>query len=199
MYPSIGGRSIRPAQPKGVADLAYADHVSWKESDGQDRYRRGLYIHLQRTVPYPMLVNFDGADAGVSVCKRDRSNTPLQALNLLNDPVFVESAQALAVRVLREVPGSFLEKLTFAFRTCLSRQPTPTEKDSLASYFDIQKKIFQKDPEAAAHLAPFAINGHDPIDAATWVSTATVLLNLDEFITREWQYGSSRIPPWSDA
>jgi hypothetical protein len=185
LYPSVGGKSVRPAQPKGVADLAYADHVSWKESEGQERYRRGLYIHLQRTVPYPMLVNFDGADAGVSVCKRDRSNTPLQALNLLNDPVFVEAAQALAARILREGPGSFTEMLTFAFRTCLARQPSPTEIDSLASYFDTQKKIFQKDVKAAALLAPFEVNGRDPIDAATWASAVSVLLNLDEFITRE--------------
>jgi hypothetical protein len=183
--PSVGGKSVHPAQPKGIADLAYANHVSWKESDGQERYRRGLYIHHQRTVPYPMLVNFDGADAGVSVCKRDRSNTPLQALNLLNDPVFVEAAQALAARVLLEGPGDFSGRLAFAFRTCLSRRPTPTEIDSLASYFDTQKKIFEKDPKAAARLAPFDLNGHDPLDMATWVSTASVLLNLDEFITRE--------------
>jgi hypothetical protein len=183
--PVVGGKSVHPAQPQGIADLAYANHVSWKESDGQERYRRGLYIHLQRTVPYPMLVNFDGADAGVSVCKRDRSNTPLQALNLLNDPVFVEAAQALAARVLREEPGSFSEKLTFAFRTCLARRPTSTEIDSLATYFDTQKKIFEKDHKAAASMAPFEVSGHDPLDTATWVSTASVLLNLDEFITRE--------------
>ena len=106
-------------------------------------------------------------------------------MNLLNDPVFVEAAQALAARVLREAPGGFSERLTFAFRTCLARSPSATEIDSLASYFDTQKKIFENDPKAAASLAPFDLNGHDPLDTATWVSTASVLLNLDEFITRE--------------
>ena len=176
---------MRPAQPKGVTDLAYAGHVTWKPSDGRERYRRGLYIQIQRTVPYPMLVNFDGADASVSVCQRGQSNTPLQALNLLNDPVFVEAAQALAVRILGEGSVSFPERLKRAFWICLARQPTLSEIDSLASYFDAQKTIFEKDPKAAASLLPFGVQGHDPIDAATWTAVASVLLNLDEFITRE--------------
>ena len=90
LYPEVGGKSVRPAQPQGVTELAY--HITWKPSEGRERYRRGLYIQIQRTIPYPMLVNFDGADASVSVCQRGQSNTPLQALNLLNDPVFVEAA-----------------------------------------------------------------------------------------------------------
>ena len=77
LYPVVGGKSVRPMQPAGVADLAYADHVKWQESQGADRYRRGLYIHFQRTVPYPMLVNFDGGDSGIPVCRRDRSDTPV--------------------------------------------------------------------------------------------------------------------------
>ena len=185
LYPEVGGKSVRPAQPKGVTDLAYAGHVTWKPSDGRDRYRRGLYIQIQRTVPYPMLVNFDGADASVSVCQRGQSNTPLQALNLLNDPVFVEAAQALAVRILGEASVSFPERLKRAFWICLARQPTLSEIDSLASYFDAQKTIFEKDPKAAASLLPSGVQGHDPIDAATWTAVASVLLNLDEFITRE--------------
>ena len=119
--PAVGGKSVRPAQPKGVADLAYASHVTWKESEGRERYRRGLYIQMQRTVPYPMLVNFDGADASVSVCQRGRSDTPLQALNLLNDPVFVEAAQALAVRILGRRAGG----LSGATEICISRLSGP--------------------------------------------------------------------------
>jgi len=183
--PVVGGKSVRPAQPKGVADLAYASHVTWKESEGRERYRRGLYIQMQRTVPYPMLVNFDGADASVSVCQRGHSDTPLQALNLLNDPVFVEAAQALAVRILGERPASFAERLKYAFRVCLARQPTPGEIDSLASYFNTQKNIFQKDPKAAEALLPLGVTGKDPIESATWAALSSVLLNLDEFITLE--------------
>ena len=181
---AVGGKSVRPAQPKGVADLAYAGHVTWKESEGRERYRRGLYIQIQRTVPYPMLVNFDGADAGVSVCQRGHSNTPLQALNLLNDPVFMEAAQALAGRILEEGPASFQERLKFAFRICLARQPSPNEIDSLASYFNTQKTHIRKRSAAAAALLPF-VPRHDPLESATWTALASVLLNLDEFITRE--------------
>src|SRR5436305_9490417 len=121
---------------------------------------------MQRTVPYPMLVNFDGADASVSVCERGRSDTPLQALNLLNDPVFVEAAQALAVRILGEGPAGFPEQLKYAFRVCLARQPTPGEIDSLASYFNTQEKIFQNDPKAAEALLPFGVKRKGPIESA---------------------------------
>src|ERR1035441_7834136 len=98
---SIGGKSVKPPQPAGVAELGYAGNVNWTESTGPDRYRRGLYIHFQRTTPYPMLMNFDEPDSNTTCTRRGRSNTPLQALNLLNDPVFFEAAQALATRVLR--------------------------------------------------------------------------------------------------
>ena len=93
----IGGKSVRPPQPTGVAELGYANSVKWVESKGADRYRRGFYIHYQRTTPYPQLINFDAPDSNVACTRRTRSNTPLQALNLLNDPVFLEAAQALAV------------------------------------------------------------------------------------------------------
>jgi hypothetical protein len=111
LYPVIGGKSIRPPQPAGLTDLGYASSLRWQESQGQDRYRRGLYI-LQRTVPYPQLANFDAPDSNVAACRRTRSNTPLQALNLLNDPVFVEAAQALAARTLREAVRIFVTRST---------------------------------------------------------------------------------------
>ena len=99
LNPAIGGKSVRPPQPAGVAELGYANNVKWVESKGADRYRRGMYIHFQRTTPYPMLMNFDEPDSNTSCTRRRRSNTPLQSLNLLNDPVFFEAAQALAARV----------------------------------------------------------------------------------------------------
>ena len=93
---AIGGKSVRPPQPAGVAELGYGSSAKWKESTGPDRYRRGLYIHYQRTTPYPFLVNFDEPDSNLTCTRRRSSNTPLQALNLLNDPVFVEAAEHLS-------------------------------------------------------------------------------------------------------
>ena len=185
LYPVVGGKSVRPMQPVGVADLAYADHVKWQESQGADRYRRGLYIHIQRTVPYPMLVNFDAGDSGIPVCRRERSDTPLQALNLLNDPVFVEAAHALGTRALKEGPNDLTGRLKFAFQLCLTRQPTPSEVDWLAKYYRKQTAIFEKDPRAAAAWFPAEISGHNPVEAAAWAGVGSVLMNLDEFITRE--------------
>ncbi len=166
LSPKIGGKSVRPPQPEGVAELAYAGSVNWNESVGPDRYRRGLYIHFQRTVPYPQLINFDAPDANSAACRRDRSTTPLQALNLLNDPVFLEAAQALAARILRDKPDASIEaRVRYAFELSLNRSPNPRELETLLAYY-------RKQEFASEHLP-------------TWVGLASVLLNLDEFIRRE--------------
>jgi hypothetical protein len=182
---AIGGKSVRPPQPAGVSELTYADHSKWQESTGPDRYRRGLYIHFQRTSPYPMLMNFDEPDSNTSCTRRGRSNTPLQALNLLNDPVFFEAAQALATRVLEEVPGGVPQRIDYAFELCLSRKPSAGERERLIEYYERQKQVFSKDPKASENMQPFRPQGVDPLDAAAWVGVSRVLLNLDEFITRE--------------
>ena len=185
LYPAIGGRSIRPPQPAGLTDLGYASSLRWQESQGRDRYRRGLYILFQRTVPYPQLANFDAPDSNVTTCRRTRSNTPLQALNLLNDPVFVEAAQALAARTLREAPAEFSSRLQHAFRLALIRPPSPRERDWLADYYQKQLLAVEKEPAMAAALAPSEAAGAAPTEAAAWTALSSVLLNLDEFITRE--------------
>jgi len=156
----IGGRSIKPPQPAGVAELGYGNNkLKWQESAGGARYRRGLYIHYQRTTPYPFLTNFDEPDAGLACSRRRVSDTPLQSLNLLNDPVFFEAAQALAKRVEREAPGSsFEDQLNYAFELCVARRPSALERDRLSTYFHQQRD---------------------------WVGLSRVLLNLDEFISRE--------------
>jgi len=182
---AIGGKSVRPPQPAGVAELGYADSVKWHESTGPDRYRRGLYIHFQRTTPYPMLMNFDEPNSNTTCTRRNRSNTPLQALNLLNDPVFYEAAQALATRVLKDMPNDLPQRLDYAFELCVSRRPTQRERDRLIEYYQQQKSSFGKDPNLAAKIEPFRPEGVDPADAAAWVGLSRVLLNLDEFITRE--------------
>jgi hypothetical protein len=124
--PGIGGKSIRPPQPAGVVG-------KWKESEGAERYRRGLYILFQRRYPYPELVTFDAPDSLNSCPRRDRSTTPLQALTLLNDPVFFEASQALAVRVLQEKTGGEGERIEHAYRLCLGRAPRTEEKERMVS------------------------------------------------------------------
>lgn len=182
LYPAIGGRSIRPPIPPGVVELSYGQGVKWPESQGQDRYRRGLYILFQRTVPYPMLVNFDSPDATLPACRRERSNTPLQALNLLNDPVFVESAQALATRLLDQ---PLKERVDTLFEVCLSRLPTPREREWVSEYVRTQTQILEQNPSQASEMYPRQPPGHSQLEAATWTALASTLLNLDEFITRE--------------
>jgi hypothetical protein len=178
----IGGPSVRPPQPAGVAELGYANSVKWNESEGPDRYRRGLYIHFQRTTPYPMLMTFDAPDSNVACTRRSRSNTPLQSLNLLNDPVFLEAAQGLALRVLTE-PAK--DRIDYAFELALGRAPSARERERFSAYLDQQSGLAEKDPESAAKLMPMAPEGISKTEAAAWAGASRVLLNLDEFITRE--------------
>jgi cytochrome c553 len=185
LNPAIGGRSIRPPQPAGVSELTYGSGLKWKESEGPDRYRRGMYIHYQRTSPYPQLGNFDMPDSRIACTRRRRSNTPLQALNLLNDTVFFEAAQALAARALREAPADFQSRLSYAFELVLARKPNAHELESLQKYFDEQKALFQKDDQSMALVAPYAPEGVSRLDMAAWAGVSRVLMNLDEFITRE--------------
>ncbi len=183
--PAIGGPGIRPPQPAGVSEITYGGGLKWKESQGADRYRRGLYIHFQRTSPYPELVNFDAPDSRLSCTRRRRSNTPLQALNLLNDPAFFEAAQGLAVRTLREAPADFQDRLAYAFELALSRRPNARELADLTKYFGEQKALFEKDEKSMALAAPYVPEGMSRADMAAWVGLSRVLMNLDEFISRE--------------
>ncbi|MFN0166695.1 MAG: PSD1 and planctomycete cytochrome C domain-containing protein [Bryobacteraceae bacterium] len=184
--PTVGGRSVRPPLPAGVTKLSYSDSGKWDESKGRDRYRRGLYIQFLRTIPYPQLINFDAPDANLAACRRERSNTPLQALNLLNDPVFTEAAQALAVRVLRDTPGSDLPgRAQRMFELCLVRPPSPREREWLLEHYRRQVQIFEKDAKSAEQYVPIEMQGHSRVELAAWTSLGSALLNLDEFITRE--------------
>ena len=187
LNPTIGGKSIRPPQPVGMDELGLGgERRDWEESQGPERFRRGLYILFRRTTPYPQLVTFDAPDSFASCSRRGRSTTPLQALNLLNDPVFFEAAQGLAARVLREKPGSFNDRIDYAFRLCLARSPSPAEKEDLFAYYRQIKEILAKSPGSAEKLfPPQSVEGVDPSEASAWVGISSVLLNLDEFITRE--------------
>jgi len=157
---TIGGPSVRPPQPASVSKEGYDN--PWVESTGADRYRRGIYTWLQRTTPYAQMVTFDAADVNRSCSRRERSNTPLQALTLLNDPVFFEAAQGLAARILSESSGAVEERIDYGFRLALARPPEPRELKRLLKYVDEQRE-----------------------QDAAWTGLASILLNLDEFITRE--------------
>ncbi len=182
-YPEVGGKSIRPPQPEGVSELGYSKKT-WDADTGPERYRRGLYIFFQRTTPYPMLINFDAPTTLTTTVKRERSNTPLQALNLLNDPVFEEAAQALAVRVALEEP-EFADRLERMFRLTLNRSPEAGEKDLMETFWGRQRKLLDGDADAQKDIAPFVPQGETQLDMAAWTGLARGLMNLDEFITRE--------------
>ena len=181
----IGGRSVKPPQPKGVAELSYGGSVKWQASTGADRYRRGLYIHFQRTVPYPQLINFDAPSASLACTRRERTDTPLQALNLMNDPVFFEAAQALAYRIMRESSGGFRQRLNHAYAITLGRAPSENEAERLGKYFDESSRHLTANPATVPDLFPNRLEGVPQAEAASWVEVSRVLLNLDEFITRK--------------
>ncbi|MFO0880841.1 MAG: PSD1 and planctomycete cytochrome C domain-containing protein [Gemmataceae bacterium] len=182
---TLGGPSVRPPQPRGISDLTYAGSARWVESTGSDRYRRGLYTWFQRTSPYPMLLTFDAPDANLCAVKRERSNTPLQALTLLNDAVFLEGAQALARRVMTQAEGTPEARLVYAFRICTARRPTTDELASLRSLHDDLLALSKTNPKEARALAGGSLPGCSDTELAAWVGLARTLLNLDEVMTRE--------------
>jgi len=177
----IGGPSIKPPQPDGVTSIGYARGTKWEVSQGTEQYRRGLYIHFQRTTPYPLLMNFDAPRSTSAVCRRGRSNTSLQALNLLNDPVFLEAAETLALRLLREGPATNKGRIQYAAQLVLNRDARPEEVERLSRYLDQQRTLFASEKTLSVHTVP----GIDRAEHAAWTGLASVLLNLDEFVNRE--------------
>ena len=161
----VGGPSVFPPLPEGVMKLGQSDNRVWETSTGPDRFRRGMYTYFWRATPHSSLVVFDAPDALVACTRRTRSNTPLQALTLLNDQAYVEHAQALARRIAEAPMASDSERLDFAFRVCLSRPPEGNEKAILSDL------LAKADPALHPEKA--------------WMMVARTLLNLDEFITRE--------------
>lgn len=187
----IGGPSVMPPQPEGVYAFTQ-DPKPWKAEEGANRFRRGMYTFFWRSLPYPMLTVFDAPNANVTCTRRIRSNTPLQALTLANDTAFVECSQALAARVLRESPSDDASaRARLAFAICLTREPSTDESQRLHAFVEQQRQHFTADPEAARHatggLVAKTSGGAEvsPAEFATWTAVSRVLLNLDEFITRE--------------
>jgi hypothetical protein len=186
LSPKVGGPSVRPPQPAGISELTYAGSARWVESTGSDRYRRGIYTWFQRTSPYPMLLTFDAPDSNVCCVRRERSNTPLQALTLLNDTVFFECAQALGRRIAAEKSGSSADRIRYAFRVCLAREPSPRELDRLSRlHTELLENARANPPEAAKLAGKDLPTGASATEVAAWVALGRALMNLDEFVTRE--------------
>jgi mono/diheme cytochrome c family protein len=192
LHPRIGGPSVYPPAPDFLflPPASYGPKI-WKEEKGEDRYRRGLYTFRYRSVPYPMLQTFDAPNGDFACVRRSRSNTPLQALTTLNEPLFMEAARALGSMTLKEGGRTDAERLTYAFRRCVSRAPSPGEKDEMLGLLARQMARFQgsTDPWAVAAedpaKPPALPPGVTPAQAASWTIVSRVLLNLDEAITKE--------------
>ena len=181
LHHDVGGPGFRPTMPDGSTGFK-AGGNDWNPTEGRERFKRGMYIQFQRTQPYPFLVNFDSPDFRAPTCRRERSNTPLQALNLLNDPLFAEAWQALAARVLAEVPeGGFDGRLGHAYELALGREPTPSETSRFSRYLE-ERRPQAKATDDAASLP--ALDDIDGTDLVAWTGIARILMNVDEFVTR---------------
>lgn len=181
------GPSVQPPRPTLNLNAAFGGSTDWKNSTGADRYRRGIYTEWRRSMPYPSMATFDAPSREVCTLDRGRTNTPLQALVTLNDPVFVEAAQALARRSFRELDEvTDGERLTWAFRRVLLRPPLAEEVDALQSLLDKMRQRYSEQPEEATKLATDPLGPVPPefgvpvTELAAWTVVGNVLLNLDE-------------------
>lgn len=181
----IGGPSVMPPQPEGVYAFTQ-DPKPWRAETGANRYRRGLYTFFWRSLPYPMLTVFDAPNANVTCTRRIRSNTPLQALTLANDVAFVECAQAFARQIVLQDRLDETQRLTRLFRAALARPPLDAEQHLLTRLLAQQRAAFAADEPLAGQVAPGDLPaGVSRAELAAWTAVARVVLNLDEFITRE--------------
>jgi hypothetical protein len=181
----VGGPSVFPPQPDGVMNTGQM-HRPWKTSQGSDRYRRGMYTFLWRATPHPSLTSFDATNATATCTRRLRSNTPLQALILLNDDSELEFAQAMALRLMKEAPRDDDQKIDLAFRLCTGRQPSDDEKAVVLRLLKKESDAMAANPAQAQALAPTTRPAEISAQAvAPWTAVCRAMLNLDETITRE--------------
>ncbi|MFO0890073.1 MAG: DUF1553 domain-containing protein [Isosphaeraceae bacterium] len=191
LSPAIGGQSVKPYQPAGLwEELAGgAGEGPYVQDKGEKLYRRSLYVYRKRTVPHPAMVNFDAPSREFCQVKRARTNTPLQALELLNDTTYLEAARGLAERMILEGGSDPEGRLALGFRRATGRAPSPEELNVLRRGLDRYRQAFGSDPQAASqwlrHGERPAAPGVDALDLAAYTATASVILNLDETITRE--------------
>jgi len=190
MTHAVGGPGVFPPVPQNVLDYNFV-RIDWPTATGPERYRRSVYLFRRRSMPDPLLASFDSPNGDVACAQRVRSNTPLAALAGLNEPVFVEAARALALRVLREGGADDAARIDHAWLLCTGRRPTGAERTTLAAFLADQRRRFAEgwlNPREVATGTPDTIPalppGSSPQDAAAWTLAARVLLNLDETVTK---------------
>jgi hypothetical protein len=183
----IGGPSIKPYQPPGYYDALQFPNRDYVASTGPDQWRRGVYMHWQRTFLHPMLANFDAPARDECAALRVVSNTPQQALTLLNDPTFVEAARVFAGRVLKNGTSDDENRIGEAFQIALARAPKEKETASLKKFLDEQRDYYRAHVDDAGKLLKIGYapaNTGDPAEEAAWTTLCRVLLNSQESITR---------------
>jgi hypothetical protein len=187
LSPKMYGPPVKPPQPKLGLSAAFGSATDWETSGGEDRYRRALYTTWRRSNPYPSMATFDAPNREVCLVRRERSNTPLQALVTLNDPVYVEASQALARKMAVTGPTP-TDKARYGFRLCASRQPTGDELNGLVGLYAKTLERFQADPAKAKDVATKPLGElpreMDTAELAAWTVVGNVLLNLDEVLMK---------------
>jgi hypothetical protein len=190
---TVGGPSVKPYQPAGIWEELSAEAVPgpfaiYVQDHGPNLYRRGIYTFRKRTVPPPALAIFDASPREACRVSLPRTNTPLQALNLMNDVTYVEAARALAELAMKEGGASAPSRLTFAFRQVLSRDPDNRELKVLVDGFERRRQAYQQHPAQAAHLLKLgetvADTSLNPLELAAYTATASVIFNIDEFVAK---------------
>jgi len=189
----IGGPSVKPYHPPGLYEQVVAQRdnpkATYQQGSGDDLHRRSLYTYWKRSVPHPGMLLFDAPFRETCALRRSRSNTPLQALNLLNDPTYVEAARFLAQRMIKEGGTTIESRLTHGFRLLLARNPNPPELHVLTAAIERSIQDFTKDSEAAKELLTLGEAKSDdklnPAELAAYTTVASTLINLDETITKE--------------
>ena len=184
LFEVLGGPSVFPPQPPGVTTDGAYGKLDWKISPGGNRYRRGLYTFSKRTTPYAMAATFDAPSGEVCIARREVSNTPLQALTLLNDPVFQEAAQTLGCTLAMDHRRGDSERVEHLFQSCLARRPDAEERVLLEAFIKAQRQRFAQHTDQAVALVGPSTDGADVVEAAVWTALARAILNLDEMITK---------------
>jgi hypothetical protein len=192
LNPEIGGKSVSPYQPPGLwEEVAYGAQFSaqrYVQSKGKDLYRRGMYSFWKRTLPPAGLAIFDAPDREKCVARRAVTNTPLQALALMNDVTYLEAARKLAERTLKEGGAEEQKRLRYLFRVATSRYPDANELKLLAGSVKEMKARYEANPNAAAKLVQVGeskVEHSNAVELAAWMSVASAVLNLDEVVTKE--------------
>ncbi len=187
LSPKMFGPPVKPLQPDMGLKAAFGSGIDWQTSQGEDRYRRGIYTTWRRSNPYPSMATFDAPNREVCVVRRDSTNTPLQALVTLNDPVFIEAAQALARRMVK-AGDAIAERLRHGFRLCVGRLPKESELKRLVAFYEETKARYGEDAELARAMATNPIGpapeGIDHVELAALTVAGNVLLNLDEMMMK---------------